>query len=335
MMNSVRFCRAALLAGAFLACRLDAGVGTLTGDTYVNSANGSGNFGSTTLLNVGGTNSALVQFDLSKVVSQLGSASTVPSSVTPFIGRAVVTVFANKAVVAGTLSATPLLSSWSEGTVTYSTLPAHGSNASTASVTANGQFVQIDVTSLVQGWLSNNNDPASPSYVGGGNFGIYLSSPDGGVFVLDSKEGTSTSHAAQLDIDLASGFTGVLRKDLTLSAPGFTSLMSIFLTGTNTAGGRIFYVVRATDGGSQIATEEGVIQYLATANSITCTVQTTDKLHLGTVNSGCTPGFFNPGSHPGVSVFDNVTFSSPAPIVVHEVFYRIESISDAVIRLEP
>ena len=124
-------------------------------------------------------------------------------------------------------------------------------------------------------------------------------------------------------------------KQLTLSAPGFTSLMSIHLTGTHTAGGRIRYMVRATDGGSQIATEEGVIQYLATANSITCTVQTTDKLHLGTVNSGCTPGFFNPGSPPGVSIFDNVSFSSPAPIVVHEVYFTIENESGAAIRLEP
>lgn len=124
-------------------------------------------------------------------------------------------------------------------------------------------------------------------------------------------------------------------KQLTLSAPGFTSLMSIHLVGTHTAGGRIFYMVRATDGGSQIATEEGVIQYLATANSITCTVQTTDKLHLGTVNSGCTPGFFNPGSQPGVSIFDNVTFSSPAPIVVHEVYFRVTNDSGSSIRLEP
>jgi hypothetical protein len=124
-------------------------------------------------------------------------------------------------------------------------------------------------------------------------------------------------------------------KQMTLSSPGFTSLMSIHLTGTHTAGGRIFYMVRATDGGSQIATEEGVIQYLATANSITCTVQATDKLHLGTVNSGCTPGFFNPLSQPGVSIFDNVAFSSPAPIVVHEVYFTIENESGASIRLEP
>jgi len=99
-------------------------------------------------------------------------------------------------------------------------------------------------------------------------------------------------------------------KQMTFAAPGFTSLMSIHLVGTHTAGGRIFYTVRATDGGSQIATEEGVIQYLATANSITCTVLTSDKLHLGTVNSGCTPGFFNPGSQPGITIFDKVSFST-------------------------
>jgi len=141
--------------------------------------------------------------------------------------------------------------------------------------------------------------------------------------------GTSDNLLVDREIFVAKG------KQLTLSAPGFTSLMSIHLTGTHTAGGRIFYTIRATDGGSQIATESGVIQYLATANSITCTVQTTDKLHLGTVNSGCTPGFFNPGSQPGVSIFDNVTFSSPAPIVVHEVFFRVTNESGSSIRLEP
>jgi hypothetical protein len=124
-------------------------------------------------------------------------------------------------------------------------------------------------------------------------------------------------------------------KAMTLAMPGFTSLMSIALTGTQVAGGRIFYTIRATDGGSQIAVEEGVIQYAATANSITCTVQTSDKLHLGTVGSGCTPGFFNPGSQPGISIFDNVVFSSPAPVAVNEVTFTIENQSTAAIRLEP
>ena len=123
-------------------------------------------------------------------------------------------------------------------------------------------------------------------------------------------------------------------KVMTLNSPGFVSLLSINLTGTNTAGGLINYTIRATDGASQIATEIGTIRYLATANSITCSVQVTSKLNLGTVNSGCTPGFFNPGSHPGVSIFDNVSFSSPAPIVVHEVYFTIENESGSPIILQ-
>ena len=124
-------------------------------------------------------------------------------------------------------------------------------------------------------------------------------------------------------------------KNMTLSAPGFVSLMSIALAAGDAAGGRIAYTVVATDGGSQLVTETGVIKYNATANSITCTSSTGDKLSLGTVNSGCTPGFFNPGSQPGVSIFDNVVFSTPAPIVVHRVYYRIENLSNSVIRIEP
>jgi len=125
------------------------------------------------------------------------------------------------------------------------------------------------------------------------------------------------------------------QKTMTLATPGVASLFSIHLAGKETAGGTVDYTITADDGGSQVATEHGRIQWLATANSVTCTVQTTDKLHLGTVNSGCTPGFFNPGSQPGVSIFDNVSFSSPAPIVHHQVVFTIVNDSSATLRLEP
>jgi hypothetical protein len=326
--------RTLLALGALLALRADGSDGTLVGDTYTSSTLPANNFGSATLINVGNGNTGLLQFDFSPSIS--GMVSSFPGgSPDVFIGKATLTVYVSKATVAGTLRAQALLSAWQEGTVTNATLPAQGGHVTDASVSAGAQFVNLDITNLVQGWMTSNNDVTSPNYVGGGNFGVSLTSPDGGVFVVDSKESTSTSHAALLTIEIASDFTGTLRKNLTLSAPGFTSLMSVHLTGTNTAGGRIFYMIRATDGGSQIATEEGVIQFNATANSITCTVQPNDKLHLGTVNSGCTPGFFNPGSQPGVSIFDNVTFSSPAPIVVHEIFFKIQNLSGAVVRLEP
>ena len=197
---------------------------------------------------------------------------------------------------------------------------------------------------------STGSNPGSTLTINGGSAASGSTDIAGGQMILGGGVGTGLGGGGNVRIQTAgqndlSGTSDNLlvdreifvakSKQLTLSAPGFTSLMSIHLVGTHTAGGRIFYTVRATDGGSQIATESGIIQYLATANSITCTVQTTDKLHLGTVNSGCTPGFFNPGSQPGVSIFDNVSFSSPAPIVVHEVFFRITNESGASIRLEP
>jgi len=197
---------------------------------------------------------------------------------------------------------------------------------------------------------STGSNPGSTLTINGGSSASGSTDIRGGDMIMGGGVGTGLGGGGNVRIQTAgqndlSGTSDNLlvdreifvarAKQLTLSAPGFTSLMSIHLVGTHTAGGRIFYMVRATDGGSQIATEEGVIQYLATANSITCTVQTTDKLHLGTVNSGCTPGFFNPGSQPGVSIFDNVSFSSPAPIVVHEVFFRITNESGSSIRLEP
>ncbi|HZR28554.1 MAG TPA: hypothetical protein VFA71_07220 [Terriglobales bacterium] len=210
---------------------------------------------------------------------------------------------------------------------------------------------------VVIGGMSINGSTGVISFAGADNdltlqAGTASSGTDqlGGELVLSAGNGTGLGASGNVHFqtagaqDLSGTATDLLvdrviivskAKAMTLASPGFTSLMSIQLLGTHTAGGRIHYVIRATDGGSQIATESGVIQYLATANSITCTVQTTDKLHLGTVNSGCTPGFFNPGSQPGVSIFDNVSFSSPAPIVVHEVYFTIENESGSPVRLEP
>ena len=298
-----------------------ASAGYLAGDTYVNSANAAGNFGTAAVLNIGNGSQTLLQFDLSRVFPATFSPLPTTSST---IGRATLRFYVNKVVTAGQISAAPLQSAWSEGTVTYGTLPLAGAGVTSGTISTANQMVAIDVTSIVQGWI---NDQTT-------NFGLLLSSA-GGVFALDSKEAVTTSHPADLDIELDNGYRGVLKKTMTLNTPGIASLMSISLTGTQVAGGRIWYTIRATDGAGQLATEEGVIQFLATPNSITCNVNAADKLHLGTVNSGCTPGFFNPSSQPGVSIYDNVSFSSPAPIAVHEVFFRIENLSGASIRMEP
>jgi hypothetical protein len=157
--------------------------------------------------------------------------------------------------------------------------------------------------------------------------GLSGATPVGSALCFDSGTG-------QLGPCLA-GAPVTLSKSMTLSAPGFTSLASWAVAAGDAAGGYIDYTIVATDGGAQLATEHGRIQFDATRNSITCTADTTDKLHLGTVNSGCTPGFFNPGSQPGVSIFDNVSFTTPAPIVVHTVYFEIHNQSATATRLEP
>jgi hypothetical protein len=132
------------------------------------------------------------------------------------------------------------------------------------------------------------------------------------------------------------GETGVLTgsKELTLASPGFASLFSVGLAPGQAAGGIVRYTIVATSVAGETVTEHATIQWDAIANSITCTVQEKDKLHLGTVNSGCSPGFFNPGSQPGVSVFDNVSFPTPSPIATNRIYFSVYNDSPYPIRAE-
>ena len=82
--------------------------------------------------------------------------------------------------------------------MTYATEPAIGSAAGVFSVGQDGAFVAVDVTSLVQGWISS---PAT-------NFGLALSAGTAMV-QFDSKENDLTAHAPTLDVELVdTGPTG-------------------------------------------------------------------------------------------------------------------------------
>jgi hypothetical protein len=125
----------------------------------------------------------------------------------------------------------------------------------------------------------------------------------------------------------------IFRKSLSGAIANLFSIQG--LSGTLTAGGWVYFTVRATDGGTQVATEAGAFQYLVTAGSATCNLPTTNVLQLGTVGANCSPTFFQPGSQPGFRVFDNVTFGTSAAVVVNEVYFRIENDSAQSIVLEP
>lgn len=128
-------------------------------------------------------NTSLLRFDLSGLPAGLTGLS---------ITKATLQVFVNRVGTAGTMQVAPLVSDWSESSGAHSAIPAIGTPIGAGvAVSQAGEYVTYDVTSAVQAWI---NAPGS-------NFGLALSSS--GLFYLDSKENTSTSHAATLDVTLA------------------------------------------------------------------------------------------------------------------------------------
>jgi len=176
-----------LMAVAVLAVAVAKGYATdaaVAGDASVNSAYPATNYGSLSNLYVGNGSTALIQFDLSSL-----PAGTTASQ----IGKATLTVYVNRINTSGLVTVQPVTSAWTESTVTYATIPTTGAMVSSFTPALANQFITVDVTSLVQGWITT---PAS-------NYGIALGAAAANV-VLDSKESDETSHAAHLDITVIS-----------------------------------------------------------------------------------------------------------------------------------
>ena len=166
-----------------------AATASVVGDSYVSPTNPTLNFGNATTLNIGGGTAGLIQVDLSNLP---------PGLVASNIQKANLTIFVNKVFTSGGLDIAQVTSPWTEPGVTYNTRPTAGAPLlSNVPVSASDTFVTVDVTSLVQQWVTN------PST----NFGVQISAAvaqPSTVLNLDSKEATSTSHAAFVDVTLAS-----------------------------------------------------------------------------------------------------------------------------------
>jgi hypothetical protein len=157
---------------------------TLVADAHVNSARPAVNSGAISNLNVGSGYTALLQFDL----------STLPAGTTAAqVSRATLRLYCNRADTTGLVSVQPVNGAWGEYSVTFATLPSLGSAAQVVSVGQAGAYVAVDVTGLVQGWVSA---PAT-------NNGLALTAASAAV-QFDSKENDLTGHAAVLDVVLAS-----------------------------------------------------------------------------------------------------------------------------------
>ena len=156
-------------------------------DAYVSQTYATTNFGASPTLNVGGGNSTLIKFDLSSL------PSTVTSSA---IQKATLTLFVNRVFTSGALDLKAVTNTWSESSVLYGQVGS-GNVLATVPVSASGAYVSFDVTALLGSWVDN---PAT-------NFGVEIvaASQPNTVVALDSKEATSTSHAAYIDVELTGG----------------------------------------------------------------------------------------------------------------------------------
>jgi hypothetical protein len=168
----------------------------LTQDTYVLPGT-TGNYGIQQTIAVGSPNAfqGLVQFDL----------STLPTGTTAAnVGKATLVLFVKTVTASGTVNISTANGSWTESAVNGNNAPVAGSAvASGVSVSTSESFVYVDATNAVKSWITT---PAS-------NNGFIITPNDGVVNVaFDSKESTSTSHPAALQITLtavgAPGATG-------------------------------------------------------------------------------------------------------------------------------
>lgn len=156
---------------------------TLTGDTFVNSSRPSTNFGNLSNLYVGNGNTGLLQFDLSNL-----PAGTTASQV----AKATLYLYVNRIFTQGMVSLQPATSAWTELGTTYSSAPSYGGVSGTFSAATSGAYIAVDVTSLVQTWIT------TPST----NYGLALTASSASV-LFDSKENDQTSHQPLLDITLS------------------------------------------------------------------------------------------------------------------------------------
>ena len=169
---------------------------TLTDDAYTYSGSKTTKYGAQPILSVEGVvdgtplKRSFLKFDL----------STVPAGITGAdVLKATLKLFVNKLIKAGLFDVMTVTTDWNEMSITDQTAPSVGGVVATGISIDKGMiFVTVDLTNCVEAWL-NGTSP---------NYGIALLPNAEGINVnFDSKESTTTSHAASLEIVLT-GPTG-------------------------------------------------------------------------------------------------------------------------------
>jgi hypothetical protein len=174
----------AIFAAIAFATSLSAASASLTDDATIQTAFPGNNFGGLPNLQIGQSSSSFLRFSLADLPSGVVSAT---------VRRATLTVFINRVVAPGSVSVHYVPpASWTEKDVTYGNAPF--AQPETLRFTTNTAltFASADVTKLVSAALDANLNQVA----------LRLSAVGATEVFLDSKENTSTSQAARLDIEL-------------------------------------------------------------------------------------------------------------------------------------
>jgi hypothetical protein len=161
--------------------------GVIAGDTYISQAAPANNYGSLPSLSVANGNTAFIQFNLSTLPAGIVAAD---------ISKATLILFANRVSEAGTIDLATVSGSWSESQLTAQNAPGYTAiPGATAALSQSDQYIMFDVTATVANWVT------TPSLNNGFALVADPSTPTISV-LLDSKESTSTSHPAVLEVTL-------------------------------------------------------------------------------------------------------------------------------------
>lgn len=180
----VKTCTFALLLTPLLSLASLAQSAPPLGDTYSYSAKPKSNYGSQPSLLVQSGSNGYLQFDL----------ATLPAGVS--VGKATLRLFVNTVTTGGSFDVYQVDGPWSESALTYNNEPSLGASATglhpvAVTTATQNQFVVMDITALVQDWVSGlvpNNGVA-----------LVMESSTGS-FAFDSKESITTSHQPELEI---------------------------------------------------------------------------------------------------------------------------------------
>ncbi|MGA8301368.1 MAG: DNRLRE domain-containing protein [Terriglobales bacterium] len=176
---------------------------TPLGDSYINTSAATTNYGSKTLLDVdGASQTTYIQFNLGSIPA------------TASVSQATLKLYVNSVTAAGSFNVDYVNAAWSEGKIDASNAPPLGAAiASNISVTTadKNQYILVNVTSAVQAWLNGSETNNGLALVANSSFNA----------AFDSKENTTTSHPAELDIAFAGG-DGTITGVETSSSSGLT-----------------------------------------------------------------------------------------------------------------